>query len=84
MRNFKTFSFTDEMPAHMNRQIEIPEFMLAEKPEEVKSSIIPDIVRFISLAGVVYFFCLTDLHLLGGLIGVFASLGVLAFTGGAE
>lgn len=84
MRNFKIFSFKDEMPAHMNRQIEIPEFMLAEKPKERKESILPDIVRFASLSGVVYFFCLTELHLIAGLLGMAASITVLAFTGGAE
>lgn len=84
MRNFKTFSFEDEMPPHMGRQIEIPEFMLAEKPKERKVSILPDVVRFASLSGIVYFFCLTELHLIAGLLGMAASITVLAFTGGAE
>ena len=35
MRDFVTYTITDEMPAQMHRQIEIPEFMLSQEAPEV-------------------------------------------------
>ena len=74
MRDFVTFTITDEMPAHMNRQIEIPEFMLSQDEPEIKESVIPNIIQFIALSGIVYFGILTETHLAAGLIGLAVSI----------
>ena len=85
MREFKTFQI-DEMPPHIGRQIEIPSFMLSETPEEVKEDRLTfkDVIRLISIIGIVWFFCFMDNNVAVGLIGVTASTAVLALTGGEE
>ena len=85
MREFKTFQI-DEMPPHIGRQIEIPKFMLSETAEEVKEDRLTfkDIIRLISIIGIMWFFCFMDNNVAVGLIGVTASTAVLALTGGEE
>jgi len=81
MRRFVTYTITDEMPARMNQQIEIPEFMLSQDEPERKESIIPDIIRFIALSGIVYFGILVETNLVAGIIGLAVSIATI---GGAS
>lgn len=78
MREFKTFIIHKEMPTKISRQISIPDFMLAEKPQEVKSHPILGIIQGITFITLCYSFMGLDRFPAQAWVGMTVSL--VAFT----
>ena len=78
MREFKIYTIDKEMPVHMNRQISIPDFMVSEKPQEVKSHPILGIIQGTTFLALCYSFMGLDRFPAQAWVGMTVSL--VAFT----
>ena len=84
MREFKTYEIKREMPTNDCGQISIPEFMVAQKPTEIKSRAsladILAIIQFIAFIAFVYFFMAIDWRPVMAWVGMVVSMCIFVIV----
>lgn len=84
MRDFEFYDLKDETPTPRSRRINLTNTTATHHDEDVNRITLRDIVMFIALVAVCWFFCFLDNNVIVGLVGMIASLAVLCIARGND
>ena len=84
MREFEFYDLKSETPTQKSRRINLTNTTVSHHDEDVNRITLRDIVMFIALVAVCWFFCFLDNNVIVGLVGMIASLAVLCIARGDD
>ena len=84
MREYDFFDLKSETPTPRSQRINLSNSMVTHHDEDVNRITLRDIVMFIALVAVCWFFCFIDNNAIVGLVGMIASLAVLCIARGND